>query len=65
MIPERGEYTARLSRVLATLVFGVRPIDVPTFVAGSIILVGVGFAASLLPAYRAARVDPLQTLRDE
>jgi putative ABC transport system permease protein len=54
-----------LSRVLATLVFGVRTIDLPTLLTGSIALVGVGFAASLLPAYRAIRVDPLRTLRDE
>jgi putative ABC transport system permease protein len=54
-----------LSRVLATLVFGVRAIDVPTFLTGSIILVGLGFVASLIPAYRATRVDALQTLRSE
>jgi predicted permease len=53
------------SRVLSTLVFGVDPIDVPTFAAGAAILVSVGFLASLLPAYRASRVDPLQTLREE
>jgi putative ABC transport system permease protein len=56
---------AAVSRVLATLVFGVGALDVPTFLAGSVILVGVGLIASLMPAYRATRVDPLQTLRDE
>jgi putative ABC transport system permease protein len=54
-----------VSRVLATLVFGIGALDVPTFLAGSIILVGVGLIASLMPAYRATRVDPLRTLRDE
>jgi predicted permease len=56
---------AALSRVIAALVFGVQAIDVPTFVGGSLVLVGVGFVASLIPAYRATRVNPLQTLRDE
>jgi putative ABC transport system permease protein len=54
-----------LSRVLATLVFGVRPMDVPTFLAGSLLLAIVSFLACLIPTYRATRVDPLQTLREE
>ncbi len=54
-----------LSRVLSTLVFGVKATDVPTFVTVSVLLVGVGMLASALPAYRATRVDPLKTLRDE
>jgi putative ABC transport system permease protein len=54
-----------LSRVLATLVFGIRAIDVPTFLLGSIVLVAAGFAASLIPARRATRLDPIQTLREE
>ncbi|HEX6802187.1 MAG TPA: ABC transporter permease [Terriglobales bacterium] len=54
-----------LSRVLSTLVFGVKATDVTTFATVSVILVSVGLLASILPAYRATRVDPLQTLRDE
>ncbi len=54
-----------LSRVLRTLVFGVKATDVPTFLTVSLLLVGVGMVASILPAYRATRVDPLKTLRDE
>jgi putative ABC transport system permease protein len=57
--------TAAVSRVLATLIFGVEPLDAPTFLSGSVILVGIGFVASLMPAYRATRADPLRTLRDE
>ena len=40
-------------------------IDAPTFFAGAVILVTLGFVASLMLAYRASLVDPLQTLRDE
>ena len=54
-----------LSRVLGTLVFGVKATDVPTFLTVSVLLVGVGMFASILPAWRATRVDPLRTLRDE
>jgi putative ABC transport system permease protein len=54
-----------MSRVLSTLVFGVKATDTTTFVTVSAILVSVGLFASMLPAYRATRVDPLRTLRDE
>ncbi|HZU23007.1 MAG TPA: ABC transporter permease [Terriglobales bacterium] len=54
-----------LSRVFSSLVYGVRSTDVPTFVAVSALLVGVAIVASALPAYRASRVNPLDTLRDE
>jgi putative ABC transport system permease protein len=54
-----------LSRVLATLVFGVRPMEVPTLFAGSFLLATVSFVACLIPTYRATRVDPVQALREE
>jgi putative ABC transport system permease protein len=53
-----------VTRSLQSLLFGVRPFDVPTF-AGVAVLFGViVLAASLLPARRAARVDPMTTLRN-
>jgi putative ABC transport system permease protein len=54
-----------LSRVLATLIFGVPATDMITFATVSAVLVTVGFLASLFPALRASRVDPLKTLREE
>jgi ABC-type antimicrobial peptide transport system permease subunit len=50
--------------LLETLVFGVKASDPLTLslVAGGLLLVSV--AASLLPAWRAARVDPLTVLRE-
>jgi predicted permease len=54
-----------LSRVLATLVFGVRPMDVPTFLACALLLATVSLVACLIPTYRATRVDPLQALRED
>jgi len=56
---------AALGRLLSSLVFGITPHDTLTFAAVSIVVVTVGIFASLLPAYRATRVDPLHTLRGE
>jgi predicted permease len=54
-----------LSRVIASLLFGVQPTDPPTLaaVAGSIGLVAA--AACWLPAWRASRLDPNVILREE
>jgi predicted permease len=57
--------SACLSRFIATLLYGVRPIDPLTFAGVSILLLLVALAASLAPAYRAARADPMITLRNQ
>jgi predicted permease len=54
-----------LGRVLANLIYGVKPTDPITFGAVSVLLASVGLFASLIPAYRATRVEPMKTLRDE
>jgi putative ABC transport system permease protein len=51
--------------VLEALIYGVKPTDVPTFVAVAGLLATVALVASFIPAYRATRVDPIRTLRDE
>jgi putative ABC transport system permease protein len=54
-----------LSRVLATLLFGVTPWD-PRVLGGAVSCVFlVGTAAAALPAWRASRVEPLVALRHE
>ena len=52
-----------LSGLIASLLFGVRPVDVPTAaaVAGTMIIVAA--VACLLPAWRASRLDPIAALR--
>jgi len=54
-----------LTRVLASLLFGVKPSDVFTFVAVSLMVIGVTLLASYVPARRAMRVDPMVALRNE
>jgi predicted permease len=53
------------TRLLRSLLFGTSPTDGITFVAVSTLLVVIAAAASLVPALRASRVDPLIALRDE
>jgi predicted permease len=56
---------AALSRLLESLLFGVRGSDVLTLVSTAVMLLLVGLAASFWPARRAARLNPLTTLRTE
>lgn len=60
-----GMAALALGRVLANLVYGVSTSDVPTLLVVAILLLLVALGATLVPAYRATRVEPLQVLRDE
>ena len=56
---------AALTRVMASLLFGVSATDLATFTTVPLILIGTAAIASYIPALRATRVDPVVALRDE
>lgn len=56
---------AGLVSVMESLLYGVNQHDPSTFTAVALIMLGVGVLGTLVPAYRATRVDPIVTLRAE
>ena len=54
-----------LTRVIASLLFGVTPRDAATFLAVPALLAVLAFAATVIPAWRASKVDPMVALRQE
>ncbi len=54
-----------LTRVMASLLFGVSTTDAATFGVVPALLTGVAFAATVIPAWRATSVDPMVALREE
>jgi putative ABC transport system permease protein len=54
-----------LARVMSSLIYGVSPTDVLTFLCVSAVLAAVALLASIIPARRAAKVDPMVALRYE
>ena len=56
---------AGLTRLMASLLFQVSPLDVMTYVGVSVVLAAAAVLASYLPARRAAALDPVQALRAE
>jgi len=53
------------TRPLAAHLFGVTPVDAPTFAAMGALMLAIGAVAAYVPARRASRVDPCQSLRND
>lgn len=54
-----------MSQALQSRLYGVRPLDPTSYIAGAALLGVVAAAACWVPAWRAMRLDPMATLRDE
>jgi len=54
-----------LGRAISSLMFGVKVRDPATFSLVAVVLTAVALAACVIPARRAARVDPMAALREE
>ncbi len=52
-------------KLASSLLYGLKPQDPATAVIAAALLILVAFAAALIPAWRAARVDPMVALRYE
>jgi len=57
--------SAVVTRVLAGMLYSIRPTDPVTFAVTTGLLLLVSVAASSVPAYRAARMDPIKALREQ
>ncbi len=57
--------SALLTRFLSALLFNTKPLDFLTFASTTVILFAVAVLACVMPAYRASRLDPNETLRQQ
>src|SRR5437660_12788891 len=54
-----------MGHVLSSLIYGVQPTDPITFLVVVFLLAAIALVATIIPAYRAAKVDPVVALRYE
>jgi len=52
-------------RLVRTQLYGIEPYDPASIIGATLLLIAIGFCASVLPAARAARIDPMRAMRCE
>jgi len=52
-------------RLIKGFLYEVKPLDASTYIAVALVLSAIGLVAALIPARRAATIQPMQALRDE
>lgn len=65
MIAAGGLAAAALGRFVETQLYAVKPLDVMSYAATAAVMILTAFIASVIPALRALRVDPINALRGE
>ncbi|MGH9387555.1 MAG: ABC transporter permease [Vicinamibacterales bacterium] len=60
-----GAAAVALSRFVESLLYGVQPLDIVSFAATAGVMLSTALAASVVPAIRALRVDPVTALRKD
>ena len=53
------------SRLMTTLLYGIQPTDITTYLSAAGVLSGVALVACLIPGRRAISIDPTQALREQ
>jgi ABC-type antimicrobial peptide transport system permease subunit len=54
-----------LGQIASSVIYGVSARDLATFASTTLLIVLISFAASLIPAIRATRIDPLKVLHED
>jgi putative ABC transport system permease protein len=57
--------SAAMSRLVRGMLYGITPLDGPTYAAAAIMVIVIALSACGVPAYRASRLDPLEVLRSD
>ncbi len=53
------------ARLIKSFLYQVQPLDILTYVAVAVTLSAIGLIAALIPARRAAHIEPMEALRTE